>query len=215
MSRTIRRAARPVVMACVVALAAAYATSAPAQSREQLSPTCDDTNVCRLQYPGSVQLEAVAPRPTHADGVYVVTVRTSGHVRFSSPKVFHRAASDIRSWLTANGVRLIPDPVRGFIEHESPMSAKAMTAPARDAGAGSLLLVTVDRPMSQWITVTVQSYDLEGVLLWEEKVGSGTSPATGGSGYRRCFEKLRKALTARIGGPGLPIGASEESEESP
>lgn len=141
-------------------------------------------------------------------GVYVVAFRTSGHVRLSSSKVFHSAASDVRRLLVEKGVRIVPDPERGFIENESTMSVASMTVLAREAGADSLLFLTVDRPVTQWVKLTVQSYDLSGTLLWEEKVGSGTSPMTGDSGYEKCFMKLEKALERRVGGPGLPFSTT-------
>ncbi len=138
-------------------------------------------------------------------GVYLIAYRTPGHVRASSPDVFHSAVADVRKMLQEKGVVLAVDPERGSIENESQMSVESMTALAKDVKAESLLFLTVDRPTSKWIKLTFKSYDLTGKLLWEENVDSGMSPMTGGAGYKKCFEKLAKILPQRVGGPGLPI----------
>lgn len=140
-------------------------------------------------------------------GVYVVTYRAPGHVIKSTPDVFHSAAADVRKALTAGGVVLVEDKERGFIENESKMSLESMTKLAREAGAEFLLFVTVDRPTTKWIKLTLQSYDLNAKLLWEEPVDSGMSGMSGASGYKKCFENLDKKLPKRIGGPGLPVSA--------
>ena len=76
---------------------------------------------------------------------------------------------------------------------------------AAEAGAGSLLFVAVDRPATKWIKLVLRIYDLNGKLLWEDSVDSGMSAMSGGTGYKKCFEKLNKMLSVRIGGPGLPV----------
>ncbi len=140
-------------------------------------------------------------------GVYIITYRSPAHVRSSSPEVFHAAASDIRKTLADKGVRIVQDRERGFIENESKMSTGNMTMLAKESGAGSLLFVTVDRPTTKWIKLVLRAYDLDGSLLWEENVDSGMSAMSGGSGYKKCFEKLEKVIAKRIGGPGLPADA--------
>jgi hypothetical protein len=137
--------------------------------------------------------------------VYVIALRTSGHVRNSSGEVFHRAAADTRALLTRHGVRVIGDPERGFIENESRMSVASMTQLARDSGASSLLFVEVNRPFTQWIEITLHAYDLDGMLLWEDKAGSGMGGVSGSGGYAKCFERLETIIGARAGRPGLPI----------
>jgi hypothetical protein len=144
---------------------------------------------------------------TISKGIFVVAFRTPAHVRSSSPEVFHTAAEDVRKILTDGNVQVIADKERGFIENESPMSIQSMTRLAREAGAVSLLFVTIDRPSTKWIKLVLQMYDLEGKMLWEESVDNGMSGLSGSSGYKKCFEKLKKKLPARIGGPGLPINA--------
>jgi len=152
--------------------------------------------------------KAVDGTDASAKGVYVVAFRTPAHVRTSSPEVFHTAAADVRKLLTDAKVWIAEDKERGFIENESQMSVASMTKLALEAGAGSLLFITVDRPTSKWIKLVLQAYDLDAKLLWEEIVDSGMSAMSGASGYKKCFEKLKKKLPARIGGPGLPVSAN-------
>jgi len=151
------------------------------------------------------QQKAVDTATAGVKGVYLILFRTPAHVRSSSPEVFHTAAADVRKVLTDGKVPIVEDKERGSIENESQMSVNSMTKLASEAGAGSLLFVTVDRPTSKWIKLVLQAYDLDGKLLWEEAVDSGMSAMSGGAGYKKCFEKLKKQLSARIGGPGLPV----------
>jgi hypothetical protein len=150
--------------------------------------------------------DSAVPAPK---GVYVIAFRTPAHVRSSSPEVFHSAAADIRKILTDKGVPLVQDKERGFIENESLMSIESMTLLAKESGAGFLLLITIDRPTSKWIKLIMRAYDIDGNQLWEESIDSGMSAMSGSSGYKKCFEKLNKVLPKRIGGPGLPIDASQ------
>ena len=154
------------------------------------------------------QEQAVDRTPASVKSIYVIAFRTPAHVRTSSPEVFHTAAADVRKILTDGKVRIVEDKERGFIENESQMSVAGMVKLAGEAGAGSLLFVTVDRPTSKWIKLVLQAYDLDAKLLWEEIVDSGMSEMSGASGYKKCFEKLKKKLPERIGGPGLPVSAS-------
>ncbi len=140
-----------------------------------------------------------------AKGVYIIAYRTAAHVRSSSPEIFHTAAADIRKILTDGKVWIVEDKERGFIESESLMSVESMTRLAGEAGAGSLLLLTVDRPLTKWIKVILKAYSLDGKLLWQETADNGMSGMSGGSGYKKCFETLNKKLAPRIGGPGLPV----------
>ncbi len=161
--------------------------------------------------PAWVQPENAQEPPVQ--GVYIITYRSPAHVRSSSPEVFHSAAADIRKTLSDQGVRIVQDRERGFIENESKMSIGNMAMLARESGAGSLLFITVDRPTTKWIKLVLRAYDLDGNLIWEESVDSGMSAMSGGSGYRKCFEKLEKVIAKRIGGPGLPADPGMKQRE--
>lgn len=154
------------------------------------------------------------PQEQPVDGVYIITFRTPAHVRSSSPEVFHTAAADIRKMLEEKGVSIIRDSERGFIENESMMSVESMTKLAKESGAGSLLFVTVDRPTTKWIKLLLRAYDLNGNILWEESIDSGMNAMSGGSGYKKCFEKLSKVFEKRVGGIGLPVDIQKHRFEA-
>ena len=71
----------------------------------------------------------------------------------------------------------------------------------------------MDRPTTKWIKLVLRAYDLDGNLLWEDSMDSGMSAMSGGTGYKKCFEKLEKVLSKRIGGPGMPANAGMNLEE--
>lgn len=146
--------------------------------------------------------------------VYMVVFRTPAHVRNSKPEVFHGFATDLWNFLKDAGVPLKVDPERGTIESESPMSVESMLNITRQVGASSLLFVTVDRPFTKWIKVTLQAYDLDGKLLWKEEASDAGS-MTGKGGYKKTLERIEKSLTPRLGGPGLPARAPAPSAPKP
>ena len=149
--------------------------------------------------------------------VFMVVFRTPAHVRYSQPQVFHGFANDLYSFLNEKNVPIKVDPERGTIETESPMSVESMLNIARQVEANSLLFVTVDRPISKWIKVTLQSYDLSGKLLWQVEASDAGS-MTGKGGYQKTLERIEASLSERFGTPGLPVrvqpnGASRPAQE--
>ncbi len=152
--------------------------------------------------------------PTPQPSVYLVVFRTPAHVRYSKPEVFHGFATDLKAFLQEKNVPIKVDPERGTIETESPMSVGSMLNIARQVRATSLLFVTVDRPFTKWIKVTLQSYDLDGKLLWTEEASDAGS-LTGKGGYKKSLERIEKDLEKRLGGPGLPVANSAGGEPKP
>jgi hypothetical protein len=142
--------------------------------------------------------------------VYIVVFRTPAHVRSSKPEVFHGFAQDLWSFLKEKNVPLKIDPERGTIESESAMSVESMLNITKQVGASSLLFVTVDRPLTKWIKVTLRSYGLDGQILWSEEASDGGS-MSGKSGYKKTLERIETGLSKRLGGPGLPIKVQEPS----
>jgi hypothetical protein len=71
-------------------------------------------------------------------------------------------------FLKRNEVKIIADPERGTIQTDELFSLDSLLNLTKNAGATSLLYVTVDRPATSWLKVTVQCYDLSGKVLWEE-----------------------------------------------
>jgi hypothetical protein len=152
--------------------------------------------------------------PASESSVYLVVFRTPAHVRNSKPGVFHGFAADLSSYLKEQGVPVKADPERGTIETESPMSVESMLNIAKQVGAASLLYVIVDRPVTKWIKVTLQSYDLDGKLQWSEEASDGGS-MSGKSGYKKTLERIETKLAKRLGGPGLPVSADRASASKP
>jgi hypothetical protein len=143
------------------------------------------------------------PPGTKTDGAYFVAYRTPAHISRSSPDVFHGIASDMLDFLKRNEVKIIADPERGTIQTDELFSLDSLLNLTKNAGATSLLYVTVDRPATSWLKVTVQCYDLSGKVLWEEHA-SATSGLSGKGAPTKTMEHLEKKLLLRIGQPGLP-----------
>ena len=89
-------------------------------------------------------------------------------MKHSKPQVFHQAVADVVEYLQANHVRIAEDPVRKRIETSDFIPVATLVNIARDAGASSLLLLTVDRPITKWVKFNLEAYDLSGSLLWKE-----------------------------------------------
>ena len=153
----------------------------------------------------------LVPATEASQGVFVAARRTPGHVTTSSPEVFHKAVDAMMEWLKSKNVNVVEDPVRGMIRTADAISVNSLANVARDAGATHLLVITVDRPVTKWIKVTLQCYDLSGQLLWAEEASEG-----GGLNAKNCIpktmEKLKKKLQPRLGQPGLPLKATAPTQ---
>lgn len=86
------------------------------------------------------------PTDRKLDGVYYVAYRAPAHVSRSSPEVFHEVANKTLDLLKQNGVNVVADPERGTIETSDLFSLDSLLSLTRNAGATSLLYLTVDRP---------------------------------------------------------------------
>ncbi len=144
-----------------------------------------------------------APVDAKSDGVYYVAYRTPAHVSRSSPDVFHEVANKILDFLKKSDVNVVADPERGTIETNELFSLDSLLSLTKNAGATSLLYLTVDRPATSWLKATFQCYDLSGKLLWEEHA-SASGGLSGGGAPSKVMENLRKKLSRRTGQPGLP-----------
>lgn len=144
------------------------------------------------------------PSPTtKLDGVYYVAYRTPAHVARSSPDVFHEVANEMAEFLKKSDVNVVADPERGTIETNELFSLDSLMGLTKNAGASSLLYVTVDRPATSWLKMTLQCYNSSGKLLWEEHA-SASGGLSGKGAPSKVIENLRKKLSPRIGQPGLP-----------
>lgn len=158
---------------------------------------------------GPAQPESAGPQPA---AVYFAAYRTPRHMRYSKPDVFHQAVEDVVEYLQTNRVRMAEDPVRKRIETSDFIPVPTLANIARDAGASSLLLLTVDRPLSKWVKFDLEAYDLSGKQLWKESVSEGGGFG-GKGGVEKALGKLRKRLAPHLGQRGLE--QSPVSEEKP
>jgi len=143
------------------------------------------------------------PPGTKKDGAYYFAYRTPAHVSRSSPDVFDETAKNTLDFLKSNDVNIIADPERGTIQTDELFSLDSLLNLTKNAGATHLLYLTVDRPATSWLKVTLQCYDLSGEVLREEHA-SATSGFSGKGAPTKTIEGLRKKLLPRVGQPGLP-----------
>ena len=166
-------------------------------------------------FASSVQgINASAQSEQTLSGSYLISHRTSAHVSRSSADVFHNASEAVKEYLQQSHVRLVSDPLRPMIQTEEVLSKETMLRLAKDAGATHLLYLTVDRPATQWIKLTLECYDLSGNFLWEETANSGMGGINGKNAIPKTMEKLKRQLQSRMGKPGL-AQVTEESSGAP
>ena len=142
--------------------------------------------------------------PRLQEGSYLFIYRTPGHLKLSDPNAFHNAAKAVRNLLREQQVSIFEDPLRGTIETSETFSMESVLKLAREAGATYLLYAQIDRPVTKWLKIQMQCYDLNGKKLWEEEVAHG-----GGWNSSQSLDKvtneLGKRLNRKVGGPGLPL----------
>jgi len=70
-------------------------------------------------------------------------------------------------------------------------------------GASGLLYILLEHPYNNKYTASLQCFDANGKLLWEEKQSKAGWSETGAT--NAVLNALEKKLEPRIGGPGLPL----------
>jgi hypothetical protein len=114
---------------------------------------------------------------------------------------------EIQEYLSANRVAALTEGDALSSGTDIPLSAVQQMA--RDSGAGYLLYVVVDRPVTKWLKVTVQCYDASNRRIWQEEAASGGGLSSGKAAHDT-LQKLREELNRRLGQPGLLQGASRQ-----
>ena len=154
--------------------------------------------------PASASAQAVAtPSP---QATYLYFHRTSANVKLSTPEAFQQVVSEIQGYVSANGVAVLTEGSAASWEAELPWSA--VQDMAHRSGAAYLLYIVVDRPITKWLKVTVQCYDMAGHRIWQENAAVGG--LSGGKGERATLHKLRERLNRRLGQPGLLAGHGQQ-----
>jgi hypothetical protein len=177
-----------------------------------------------LLFPASASGQVAAPSPpaappppatapsnqTQGASVFLAALRAQNHVKYSSSERFQEAVDEVEKFLSSSGVQLRKDPLRGKFRVEGTMSKENEIRIAQDAGATYLLQLIVERPQTAWMALTMQCFDLQGTMLWEEK-GRAANQLTAAGHVQKTVKKLVAKLTPRLGSACLPVSASTKS----
>lgn len=145
--------------------------------------------------------------------VFVFVVRTDRHAKYSKPEVFHDVLNDLLEYLKTKNVAIAVDEFGGRNHAEGTTPLDTVFTIAQDAKADSVLYVEVDRPLTKWLKITVQSFDMNRKQLWKEEVSNGGG-LSGAHGFKACTENLHKLLDKRVGQDGLPVLAEVKAPEA-
>jgi len=139
--------------------------------------------------------------------VFVFVQRTDRHAKYSSPEVFHNVLTDLLDYLKTKNVAVAVDEFGGRNHAEGATPLDTIFTIARDAKASSVMYIVVDRPVTKWLKITVQCFDMNQKQLWQEEASSGGG-LSGGHGFEVSTKKLHAQLDKRLGQDGLPILAA-------
>jgi len=142
-------------------------------------------------------------KPLQSGSAFFAALRTQNHIARSDSNKFNEAVDGVEQFLTSNKVVLREDPVRTKFRLESTMSKENLIHVAEDAGASYVLQLTVDRPVTSWIELTMQCFDLQGKQLWEERA-SGANQFTSSGHVQKAVKKLTSRLVPKLGTECLP-----------
>jgi hypothetical protein len=145
-------------------------------------------------------------RAQSPNGSYIAAFRTPKHVTISKPEVFHDAVEEVVHYLEDKKVDLVIDPLRPRIETQDAISIDSLVKITKDAGASYLLYIIVDRPVAQWLKVTVQCYDLDQRMLWQASAGyTGALDVNSKKALPEIMKRLDKELAPKLDHPGLML----------
>jgi hypothetical protein len=151
---------------------------------------------------------ASAAATTGQQKVFVFVQRTDRHGKYSSPEVFHNVLEDIFGYLKSKNVAVAVDEFGGRDHAESATPLDTIFSIAADAKASSVMYVLVDRPLTKWLKISVQSFDMNRKQLWTEEVSSGGG-LSGSHGFEVCAKKIHAQLDKHVGRDGLPTLTAE------
>jgi hypothetical protein len=137
---------------------------------------------------------APATAPAQQKKVVVFVLRTDRHAKFSKPEVFHTVLNDLMEYLKTKNVAIAIDEFGGRSYAEGATPLDTIFTIARDSKASSVMYVEVDRPMTKWLKITVQTFDMNRKELWKEEVSSAGG-MTGSHGLEVCTKKFVRSST--------------------
>lgn len=163
--------------------------------------------VCAAQEPSKPPQDGTAvsvPSTAGDQKVFVFVQRTDRHGKYSSPEVFHQVLNDLLAYLKAKQVAIAVDEFGGRDHAEGATPLNTVFTIAGDSKASSVMYVVVDRPLTKWLKITVQCFDMNRKELWKEEVASGGG-LSGSHGLEVCTKKIHAQLDKHAGQEGLPI----------
>jgi hypothetical protein len=144
------------------------------------------------------------PLPKPTDSVLFFAHRTEKHITYSSADVFQRAVDGLMLFLKSKGIALANDMVNQPMQTEMPISVDEVVGLNRNyVGASHILFLTVDRPISSWIKLTMQCLDRDGKMLWQEE--AKPSWVSLNPNIQPTIESLKKKIQDRIAKTPLPL----------
>lgn len=156
-----------------------------------------------------------------SEGAYLYIYRAPAHISRSSPAVFYQASTAISEYLAKQHVVISRieevDPSASTLPGENRI-VRASSVPdllkkAQVAGAAYVLVVSVDRPFTSWIKLTVQCLDLSGAVLWQETASNATA-MTGNGALRSALRQFTDRVAVRIGQPGLKVSTDAKRSDT-
>ena len=136
--------------------------------------------------------------------VFVFVQRTDRHAKYSKPEVFNDALTDILNYLAAKNIAIAVDEFGGRNHAEGAMPMETVLSIGHDAKASNVLYFLVDRPVTKWIKISAQCFDMNGKQLWQDEASNGGG-LSGSHGLEATTKALHRKLDARIGQECLPV----------
>jgi hypothetical protein len=161
-------------------------------------PTLPPPNGLSVAVPGDTPMQ---------QKVFVFVQRTDRHAKYSKAEVFHDALTDILDYLSAKNIAIAVDEFGGRNHAEGATPIDTVLNIGRDAKANKVLYFVVDRPVTKWIKITVQCFDMNGKQLWQDEASNGGG-LSGAHGLDATTKALHGKLDPRIGKECLPVMTS-------
>lgn len=139
--------------------------------------------------------------------VFVFVQRTDRHAKYSKPEVFHDALTDILDYLAAKNIAIAVDEFGGRNHAEGATPIDTVLNIGRDAKANNVLYFVIDRPVTKWIKISVQCFDMNGKQRWQDEVSNGGG-LSGAHGLDATTKALHGKLDTRVGQECLPVMAA-------
>ncbi len=150
---------------------------------------------------------AINERGDHSSprGILVAAVRTERHHSYSSESVFQEIVDDMLFHLRSKKLMLANDALSHTPQYQNAISKYDLLNQAKQAGASHALLLTVDRPVSLWVKLSLECFSVDGSSLWIEQAQGGSWLSTGRSAVRAALERLKVQVNRRLVSSSLPV----------